>query len=131
MIRVVADGFGAATAEQTVDLPPEALDSLVPPLACALDSNVALLVGYVDGRRASSAFLFVVGNIAGITAVATVPAYRRRGLATAITWAALREGAARGCTCATLAAVGASYGLYRKMGFIHACNHRAYRRADN
>src|SRR5205085_2645021 len=50
----------------------------------------------------------------------------RRGLGTALTWAALREGAQRGCTCATLAALGASFDLYRKMGFIHVCNHRAY-----
>jgi hypothetical protein len=38
----------------------------------------------------------------------------------------LREGAARGCTSATLAALGASYDLYRQMGFLHVCNHRAY-----
>lgn len=131
LIRVLADGFGEATAEQAVELPPEALESLVPPLACASDPGLALLVGYVDGRPAASAFLFVVGDVAGITGVATVPAYRRRGLATALTWAAVREGATRGCTCATLAALGASYDLYRKMGFVHVCNHRAYRKAES
>jgi predicted acetyltransferase len=95
-------------------------------MACALDPEVALLVGYVDGKPVSSAFVYAVGPIAGITGVATVPAYRRRGLATALTWEALREGVARGCMCATLGALGASYDLYRKMGFIHVCNHRAY-----
>ncbi len=70
--------------------------------------------------------MFSVGRIGSIMGVATVPAFRRRGLGTALTWAAVREGAARGCTRATLAAQGASFDLYRKMGFVHVCNHRAY-----
>jgi ribosomal protein S18 acetylase RimI-like enzyme len=126
LIRVLADGFGAPTAEGGTELPLEAYDSLAPSLECARDPDVAVLVGYVAGRPAAAALLFVVGPIAGVTGVATVPAFRRRGLGTALTWAAVREGAARGCTCATLAALGASFDLYRKMGFIHVCNHRAY-----
>jgi predicted acetyltransferase len=78
------------------------------------------------GEPVASAEMFCVGPIAGIMGVATVPAARRRGLGTALTRAALREGAARSCTCAVLAALGASYDLYRKMGFVHVCNHRAY-----
>ncbi|MFO0877424.1 MAG: GNAT family N-acetyltransferase [Gemmataceae bacterium] len=126
--HVLARGFGAPTAEGMVELSPEAYEDLVPSLECASDPEVALLVGYLDGVPASSAFLFIVGQIAGITGVATVPEYRRRGLAEALTWAAIREGAARGCTCAALAGLGASFELYRKMGFVHVCNHRAYQR---
>jgi ribosomal protein S18 acetylase RimI-like enzyme len=126
LVRVLAEGFGAPTAEGGTELSQDAFDSFAPSLACALDPDVALLVGYMDGKPVSSAFLYAVGPIAGITGVATVPAYRRRRLGTALTWQALREGVARGCTCATLAALGASYDLYRKMGFIHVCNHRAY-----
>jgi ribosomal protein S18 acetylase RimI-like enzyme len=131
LIRVLADGFGAPTAEGGTELSPDAFDSFAPSLACALDPEVALLVGYVDGKPVSSAFVYALGPIAGITGVATVPAYRRRGLATALTWESLREGVARGCTCATLAALGASLDLYRKMGFIHVCNHRAYAAPSN
>ncbi|HEV3448357.1 MAG TPA: GNAT family N-acetyltransferase [Gemmataceae bacterium] len=127
LVRVVADGFGAPTAEGGTELSPDAFDSLAPSTACALDPEVALLLGYLDGKPVSSALLFTVGSIAGITGVTTIPAYRRRGLATALTWEALRAGAVRGCTCATLAALGPSYDLYRKMGFVHVCNHRAYR----
>jgi ribosomal protein S18 acetylase RimI-like enzyme len=126
--RVLAVGFGSPTAEGMVELPPDAVDDLVPSTECARDPEVALLVGYLDGVPVSSAELFIVGQIAGITGVATVPAYRRRGLAEALTWAAVREGAERGCTCAALAGLGASYDLYRKMGFVHVCNHRAYQR---
>jgi ribosomal protein S18 acetylase RimI-like enzyme len=131
LVRVCAEGFGAPTAEGGTELPPDAFDSLAPSLACARDPEVALLVGYLDRKPVASAELFMVGPIAGITGVATVPAYRRRGLGTALTWEALREGAARGCTCATLGALGASFDLYRKMGFIHVCNHRAYRPLPN
>ena len=126
LIRVVADGFGAPTAEGVADLSPDAHDALAPTLDCALDPHVALLVGYINGEPASSAIVFGVGPIAGITGVATVPKHRRRGLGTALTWAAMRAGVEFGCTCATLAAQGASFDLYRKMGFIHVCNHRAY-----
>jgi GNAT superfamily N-acetyltransferase len=125
--RVLADGFGAATSEGGTELSPDAMESLAPSLACALDPEVALLLGYCDGVPVSTALAFAVGPIAGITGVATIPAYRRRGLGTALTWAALRAGTERGCTMATLAALGASYVLYRKMGFIHVCNHRAYK----
>jgi ribosomal protein S18 acetylase RimI-like enzyme len=126
LLQVLAAGFGEPTAEGGTELSPDAMDSLAPSLACAADPDVALLVGYVDGQPVTAALVFKVGPIAGITGVATIPAYRRRGLGTAVTWEALREGAARGCRHATLAALGASYDLYRKMGFIHVCNHRAY-----
>jgi ribosomal protein S18 acetylase RimI-like enzyme len=126
LMHVLAAGFGEPTAEGGTELPPDAMDAFTPSLACAHDPEVALLVGYVDGQPVTAACLFKVGPIAGITGVATIPAYRRRGLGTAVTWTALREGAVRGCRHATLAALGASYDLYRKMGFIHICNHRAY-----
>jgi ribosomal protein S18 acetylase RimI-like enzyme len=127
LVRVLADGFGAPTSEGGTELPPDAFDSFAPSLECARDPDVAVLVGYFEGRPAAAALFFAVGPIAGITGVATVPAYRRRGLGAAMTWEALRAGANRGCTCATLAALGASIDLYRKMGFVHVCNHRAYK----
>jgi ribosomal protein S18 acetylase RimI-like enzyme len=123
---VLAAGFGAPTAAGGTELSPEAFDALAPSLACALDPDVAIFVGYRHSKPVATAQMFAVGPIAGITGVATVPAARRRGLATALTWTALAEGAARGCTCAVLSALGASYDLYRKMGFVHVCNHRAY-----
>jgi GNAT superfamily N-acetyltransferase len=127
LLRVLAEGFGAPTAEGGTELSPDAFDAFAPSVACALDPGVALLVGYVGGAPAASAYVYAVGPVAGITGVATVPAHRRRGLGTALTWAALRAGAGLGCDRATLAALGASYDLYRKMGFLHVCNHRAYR----
>jgi GNAT superfamily N-acetyltransferase len=126
LVKVLSAGFGAPTSEGGTELSSEAFESFTPSLACALDPDVALLVGHLDGTPVASAFFYAVGNITGITGVATVPAYRRRGFGTALTWAALQAGLARGCTSATLAALGASFDLYRKMGFVHVCNHRAY-----
>jgi len=127
LVRALAAGFGEPTSEGGTELSPEAFDSFAPSLECARDPDVAILVGYVEGRPAAAALFFAVGPIAGVTGVATVPAYRRRRLGTALTWEALRAGVARGCTRATLAALGASFDLYRKMGFVHVCNHRAYK----
>jgi ribosomal protein S18 acetylase RimI-like enzyme len=126
LLHVLAAGFGDPTAEGGTELDPEAFDSFTLSLPAALDPDVALLVGYCEGKPAASAFFYKIGSIAGITGVATVPAFRRRRLGTALTWEALRAGADRGCKYATLAALGASFDLYRKMGFIHVCNHRAY-----
>jgi GNAT superfamily N-acetyltransferase len=125
-IAVMAAGFGAPTADLGALLSEEAMDSFGPSLACALDSDVAVLVGHAGGRPVSAAILHRVEEIACVTGVATVPDGRRRGFARALTWAAVSAGAERGCTCATLNALGASYALYLGMGFRHVCNHRTY-----
>jgi GNAT superfamily N-acetyltransferase len=125
-IAVMAAGFGAPTAEGLPEPPPEGYDAMGPSLACALDPDVVLLTGYADERPVSIALVYRVDEIAGVTGVATVPAYRRRGFARALTWAVIHEGAARGCTCATLGGLGASYTMYVGMGFLHVCNHRTY-----
>jgi ribosomal protein S18 acetylase RimI-like enzyme len=61
----------------------------IPSLAAATDPAVALLVGYVDGAPVATARLGVFGAVADITSVTTVPELRRRGLGTAMTWAAI------------------------------------------
>jgi GNAT superfamily N-acetyltransferase len=127
LVQVLAAGFGAPTAEADFGVPAgEDFDAFAPSLACALDPDAALFVGYAEGRPVSSSVFYRVAEIACITGVATVPAYRRRGYARALTFAALAEGSAHGCTCATLGGLGASYEMYRRMGFVHACNHRLY-----
>jgi ribosomal protein S18 acetylase RimI-like enzyme len=122
--QVLARAFADPTAPADA-VPEEALDA-APSLACALDPDVAVLVGYADGRPGASAISYRVEEVAGVTGVGTVPAYRRRGFARALTWTAVREGVARGCTCVVLGGLGASYALYRGMGFLHVCNHRTY-----
>jgi GNAT superfamily N-acetyltransferase len=126
VMAVMAAGFGAPTADLGEPLSAEAMEQFGPSLACALDPDVAVLVGSAGGRPVSAAVLHRVEEIACIAGVATVPAGRRRGFARALTWAAVAAGAERGCTCAALNALGASYPLYLGMGFRHVCNHRTY-----
>jgi GNAT superfamily N-acetyltransferase len=125
-IRALAAGFGAPTADADFGVPLEALDDLAPPLTASHDPDVALLVGYCEGRPASTSILHKVEEVATITGVATPPAFRRRGFGRALTGAAVRAGAERGCACAALNALGASYPMYLGMGFRHVCNHRTY-----
>jgi ribosomal protein S18 acetylase RimI-like enzyme len=130
-IAVTAAGFGAPTAEGAAEVPVEAFDTFAPSLAAALDADVAVLVGYVGGRPVASSVFHRVDEAALITGVATVPEFRRRGLGRALTWCAVAAGARRGCTCAALNALGASYPLYLSMGFRHVVNHRTYAAPDS
>lgn len=100
--------------------------SILPSLAAALDPDVSLFLGEVDGRVAATSRLVCLGDIAEITGVVTDPAYRRRGFATAMTWAAVMAGAAHGCTTATLTATAMGYPVYVKMGFVPVCTFRTY-----
>ena len=98
----------------------------VPSLEAATDPAVALFVGYVGGLPAATARLGVYGAIGDINGVVTVPAFRRRGFGTALTWAAIAEGARRGCTAMTLTATDMGYPIYLRMGFEPVCTYRTY-----
>lgn len=107
--------------------PWDGIDALLhPTLQCALDPEIALFVGYVDGMPIAQSALYRVGDIAEIGGVATHPAYRRRAIGAALTWAAVAEGAARGCTSAALAATELGLPVYQRMGFEPAFNLRRY-----
>ena len=98
----------------------------VPSLEAALDPAIALFVGYVDGVPAATARLGVYGTVGDINGVVTVPRFRRRGFGTALTWAAIAEGALRGCTAMTLTATEMGYPVYLRMGFQPVCTYRTY-----
>ncbi len=109
----------------------------VPSLEAALDPDVALLLGAVGGRVvATSRVTRVVEDavpplvVADINGVATLPDYRRRGYGTAMTWAAVAEGARRGATAAVLGASKMGAPVYRRMGFRHAGTFRTYALPD-
>ena len=121
-IRRVTDEAGLAAFRNLTETP----TPFVPSLAAALDPGVALFVGYLDGRVVASSRLACLGEIAEITGVNTAPEYRRRGLATALTWAAIAEGAARGSTVPMLNASELGYPVYLRMGFVPVCTYRTY-----
>jgi ribosomal protein S18 acetylase RimI-like enzyme len=108
------------------EAPAETGSNWMSSLDVARDPDMGLLMGRVDGQPVATAVLACVDGIATIHGVATIPAFRRRGFGKAVTWAAVQEGARRGCTSAALRALGISYDMYRRMGFVEVCKHRTY-----
>jgi GNAT superfamily N-acetyltransferase len=98
----------------------------VPSLRAAMDPAVALLVGYTGDEAVATARLACYGAVGEITGVVTAPTHRRRGLGTAMTWAAIAEGARRRCTAMTLTASEMGYPVYLRMGFVPVCRYRTY-----
>ena len=76
----------------------------------------AAVHAYRIGKRATAAALDHDGD-ASLFFVATSPAHRRRGYATAAVKAALADAARRGCTTASLLATREGAGLYERLGF--------------
>ncbi len=74
-------------------------------------------VGHVDGLPAATASLFVHGGVAGVYFVFTSPRQRGRGVAAALTRAALDEARALGSRLAVLHSSEMGYGVYRRLGF--------------
>ena len=103
--------------------------SVVPSLASATAPGVGLLIGRVDGADVATSRPVVLGapvRVVDINGVVTRPEARRRGYATAMTWAAVRFGAAHGARVAVLCATEMGYPVYRKMGFTPVCTFRTY-----
>lgn len=121
-IRVVTDAAGFAAFQAISRTPPE----YIPSLAAATDPAVALLVGYRTDTPVASSRLSCLGTIADVMGVTTDPDYRRRGYGTAMTWAAIAEGARRGCTVASLTATEMGYTVYTRMGFQPVCIFHTY-----
>ena len=98
----------------------------VPSVEAARDPNVALLVGYVDGKAVSTSRVSGHGEVADLMGVVTVPELRRRGYGTAMTWAAVRAAREMGCGVCVLTASEMGYPVYVKMGFVRVCTLRTY-----
>ena len=98
----------------------------IPSLEAATDPDVALFVGYVDDVPVASSRINILGDIGDINGVETEPAYRRRGIGTALTWAAIGAAKERGCSAITLSASEMGFPVYRRIGFAPICVYRTY-----
>ena len=75
-------------------------------------------VGYANGDAVSTAAVLPSGDVLGVYAVATLPAWQRRGYAEAVTRHALAEARrSTGIECSVLQSTRAGLALYRKMGY--------------
>lgn len=79
--------------------------------------NLALYLGFVEGVPVVTALRSPAYQIAMIHAVCTLPAYRRRGFGEAMTWRAVLDGIAEGCTASFLTATPLGHSVYARMGY--------------
>lgn len=86
-------------------------------MACGPDTPLRRYLVRIDGAPVASATLFVHGQSAGIYNVATLPSARGRGIAAAVTLAALRDGVAMGARVGVLHASDMAQPVYRRLGF--------------
>ncbi len=121
-IRVVTDAESFAAFLAITRTP----SKYIPSLAAATDPAVALLVGYHANEPVATSRMSCLGTIADVMGVTTIPDLRRRGYGTAMTWAAIAEGAQRDCTIASLTATEMGYPVYVRMGFQPVCVFHTY-----
>lgn len=83
--------------------------------------TVRFFLGTLNDQPVSTSMLFLGGGIAGIYCVTTVPEARQRGIGTALTLAAMREGLADGYRIAGLQSSEMGLPIYRRLGFREYC----------
>lgn len=105
-----------AAASDRSDSGPEFDQEMNPPEIVG-DPDVRLLGGYLDGEPVASSKAIRSGNVVGVYAVGTSERARRRGIGTAMSWAAIEVGRQWGCEVAVLQASEMGEPVYRAMGF--------------
>ncbi|HUF35528.1 MAG TPA: GNAT family N-acetyltransferase [Gemmatimonadales bacterium] len=75
-------------------------------------------LGYLNGEPVATAEATLHAGTVGLYNIATLAAFRRRGIGTALTWQPLRDAKAAGCDLAVLQAAPDGVGLYRRLGFV-------------
>jgi len=88
--------------------------------------TISMFLGCVRDRPVSTSCLVTTGPVAGVYWVSTLPDYRGRGYATAVSWHAVKAGEALGCDMATLQASIMGRPMYNKMGFNVTTDYRRY-----
>ncbi|MFN8506845.1 MAG: hypothetical protein U0547_04690 [Dehalococcoidia bacterium] len=83
-------------------------------------------LGFVGPKPVATATLVASHGIAGIFNVSTLASHRRRGYGETMTWHALRDGLAEGCSAAGLQATPLGYPIYRRMGFRGSVDYRSW-----
>ena len=86
-------------------------------LGLAPDAPVQNVLARVDGAPAAGATVSMSDDVAGLYGVATLAAYRRRGLGALVSKAALDLARDRDYTVGILQSSNLGLGVYRKMGF--------------
>ncbi|MFI5843274.1 GNAT family N-acetyltransferase [Catenuloplanes sp. NPDC051500] len=85
------------------------------------------LAGRMDGRTVSTTSVLIDGDVAGLFCVATLAAYQRRGIASALTAVALRTARDAGARVITLQASSQGEPVYQRAGFRTVGDYRFFR----
>ncbi len=83
-------------------------------------------LGLLDGKPASTSGYFLGEGVVGIYFVATLPEFRQRGAAFAVTQKALKDGRALGYRVGILQASKMGEPVYKRMGFKEVCRVSSY-----
>ena len=83
----------------------------------AADPDVQLFVGRLDGKPVGTSIAIRSGDASGVYNVGTLPEARRRGVGSAVTWAAVGAGRAWGCDTIVLQSSVMGLSMYADMGF--------------
>ncbi len=110
----------ASTAAEGFGEPSGTLDPWAEGAIAALQTGSSpsgLYLGYAGGRPAGTVSRVITRDIAGIYAVVTLPEFRHRGFATALTYRAAVDGRAEGCRESYLQATELGRPIYERMGY--------------
>lgn len=88
--------------------------------------DVRLYLGRIEGRAVATAAIFTGSRAAAVKHVSTLPAYRRRGIASALTVRTLEDARSMGCRYAALTSSPEGYPVYRRLGFEEVCRFCRY-----
>jgi GNAT superfamily N-acetyltransferase len=94
------------------------------------DPDVRIFSAYLDGRPVGSSIAIRTGAVSGIYSVGTLPEARRRGVGTAVTWAAVGAAVGWGATMVALQSSEMGYPVYRDMGFEVLNRYALFHRVD-
>lgn len=108
-------------------------DSIAEPLVAASsrddlgdDAGRAYYLAWLHGEPVATSALAPQAGVAGIFAVSTVTASRRRGIGAAVTLAALLDGRDRGFHIGVLQASEMGYSVYASLGFTEQFRYHVY-----
>lgn len=101
----------------------EVAEGLAPGLATYLpasfpdDVDVRVFSAWVDHQPAGVSIAIRTGEVSGVYGVGTRPQFRRSGVGTALSWAAVDAGREWGCEAIVLQATAAGLPVYERLGF--------------
>jgi len=85
------------------------------------EQPLSLYLGWYADQPIATAATFRTADTVGLYEVATLPAFRRQGVASKLTVQVLQKAHRQGCSIATLVSSLIAEQLYRKLGFAEQC----------